>query len=753
MALLRRFEAARDALGAAAGLAVAGAALVTVPAVMTAGLVGETARAGARIARAAAGATATVAEGRCTSRGTSLALGARTVGTVVTGSDPMPDGHVRSLGGRGPRAWSSRRSRGTRAGSGLSTVTSRSRSPPRPPRSSPRSAARCAGTSSASTGVQWATVNGVVGRVLVAIDDRRVSVEDVVGVVTAIEQARGGRKVFPHRADHPADLEPFLAAVLTAAVDTAAVGRRRRGEGAADPGGQPARHADHGAARLAAVAQGRHRVADRSDRHRPALLRHQCAPARDDPEPDGPGDQRGRGAPAGGRDACPPAGVAAPGAGAVPPRAGGRRLRAARRRPATGPRRSRPGRSRPTAPRLGPVALGGALGTAAAHLAPRPLGGPAQGAHPEGRRPRPGGVRGLARRAHVPPGRPAHGRLGLPPPRPDRHRVVDGDALCSGPPVVIEARGEADGWDDAAVWSAAVPPARRRRRRPEDAGAGNGGAAAPPGTAPRVGGRAGRRAPHAARGPPPGRASSPSPPELDPHAEALLAAADRGRPPAGPHRARRHRRDRRRRRRGAARRTSRCSTPSGGCRPTAAGCWWSPPPTGPRSWPPTSPSPRYARAARRPGAPTSSPRPGWSTPAGSSTPPRVARAVSRRAVTTAITGNVLGGLLAAVGSARYGQRKATTPGQVRDGQHDRRRHLDGGAHRPPPGARADRAHRRGTRSTPTTSSAGSRELPDEPEAEQPALPAPVRAAGAELPVVRVAGPLRSARSPPSCPTP
>ena len=41
----------------------------------------------------------------------------------------------------------------------------------------------------------------------------------------------------------------------------------------------------------------------------------------------------------------------------------------------------------------------------------------------------------------------------------------------------------------------------------------------------------------------------------------------------------------------------------------------------------------------------------------------VARAVSRRAVSSALTGNVLGGLLAAVGSARYGQRKATAPGK------------------------------------------------------------------------------------------
>src|SRR5215213_10209773 len=73
-------------------------------------------------------------------------------------------------------------------------------------------------------GVEWARVNDVVVRVLEGNDDRRVSVEEVVGVVTAIEQARGGKQVFPQRQDHPADLEPLLAAVIDAAIDTAAIG-------------------------------------------------------------------------------------------------------------------------------------------------------------------------------------------------------------------------------------------------------------------------------------------------------------------------------------------------------------------------------------------------------------------------------------------------------------------------------------------------------------------------------------------------
>jgi cation-transporting ATPase I len=41
-----------------------------------------------------------------------------------------------------------------------------------------------------------------------------------------------------------------------------------------------------------------------------------------------------------------------------------------------------------------------------------------------------------------------------------------------------------------------------------------------------------------------------------------------------------------------------------------------------------------------------------------------ARTVSERAVATAVSGNVLGGLLAAVGNPRFGQRRATTPGKT-----------------------------------------------------------------------------------------
>ncbi len=171
MALRRRIE---SALSTAAGIAVTGAALAATPAVVTAGLVGETARAGAKVAKEAA------------------LLGARAVGTVVTGSDPLPDGHVRTLGGvvRGmmepPLARQTRRVWADHGHVQIEVAAPAAEEQPEVRRAIRRHLERL-------DGVQWATVNDVVGRVLVAVDDRRVSVEDVVGVVTSIEQARGGR--------------------------------------------------------------------------------------------------------------------------------------------------------------------------------------------------------------------------------------------------------------------------------------------------------------------------------------------------------------------------------------------------------------------------------------------------------------------------------------------------------------------------------------------------------------------------------
>src|SRR4051794_36075074 len=102
-----------------------------------------------------------------------------------------------------------------------------------------------------------------------------------------------------------------------------------------------------------------------------------------------------------------------------------------------------------------------------------------------------------------------------------------------------------------------------------------------------------------------------------------------------------------------------------------------------------------------------------------------ARAMSRRVVESALTGNVLGALLAAVGSARYGQAKATTPGKsatvlaMADGTWTAVRV----ARRPPPSATvhtpwhaldADDVQRRIA------------DLPEEPDRRRSRVPAPLR---------------------------
>src|SRR5687767_12024516 len=97
MALLRRIEAARSAAATAARLAVTGAVLASVPAVATVGLLAEPTRIAGRLARAAVGTTAAVAGGSLHLAKAAAVSGTRAVGTVVTGSDPIPDGHVRHL--------------------------------------------------------------------------------------------------------------------------------------------------------------------------------------------------------------------------------------------------------------------------------------------------------------------------------------------------------------------------------------------------------------------------------------------------------------------------------------------------------------------------------------------------------------------------------------------------------------------------------------------------------------------------------
>jgi cation-transporting ATPase I len=195
------------------------------------GVVGGTARTGVRLTRSGASLAGGVAAGSL-SLARSVAAPAvhavavpvaRSVGTAVTGADPLPDGHVRSLAGvaRGmlepPMARHRRRVWADHGHAHVELAAPSAEDAPAVRQALRRELERL-------EGVQWATVNDVVGRVLVAFDERRVGVEDVVGVVTAVEQARGGRQVFPQHEDHPGDLEPLLAAAVAAAVDLAALG-------------------------------------------------------------------------------------------------------------------------------------------------------------------------------------------------------------------------------------------------------------------------------------------------------------------------------------------------------------------------------------------------------------------------------------------------------------------------------------------------------------------------------------------------
>src|SRR3954468_2543197 len=84
MALLRRIAA--------------GAGLAAAPAVLTTGLLREPTRVVGRIARAGADVTAAVAGGSLQLARSAAETGTRAVGTFVTGANPIPDGHVRSIG-------------------------------------------------------------------------------------------------------------------------------------------------------------------------------------------------------------------------------------------------------------------------------------------------------------------------------------------------------------------------------------------------------------------------------------------------------------------------------------------------------------------------------------------------------------------------------------------------------------------------------------------------------------------------------
>ena len=149
--------------------------------------------------------------------------GARAASTVVTGVDGGTDADLDRLAEAGkaifepPAARRRRRVWVSRGHAHLELATSAFEGGPSVRRALRRQLERL-------DGVEWAAVNDAVGRVLVTFDERRVRVDDVVEIIAAVEQARGGTQVFPLSQDHPADLEPLVAALVTVAVDTVGIG-------------------------------------------------------------------------------------------------------------------------------------------------------------------------------------------------------------------------------------------------------------------------------------------------------------------------------------------------------------------------------------------------------------------------------------------------------------------------------------------------------------------------------------------------
>src|SRR5688572_2900320 len=146
MALLRRFGAVRSVLGAA----------------VTAGRVGGRAALGEGPARASPSRAHSAA-----------ATGPRAVGTLLTGADPLPDGHLHDLhdAARGmvepPPARHTRRVWADRGRVQVELLAPDAQETPEVRSALRRHLERL-------EGVEWATVNDVVGRVLVAFDEGRV---------------------------------------------------------------------------------------------------------------------------------------------------------------------------------------------------------------------------------------------------------------------------------------------------------------------------------------------------------------------------------------------------------------------------------------------------------------------------------------------------------------------------------------------------------------------------------------------------
>ncbi|SES81610.1 cation-translocating P-type ATPase [Geodermatophilus poikilotrophus] len=636
MAIRRRIG---SALGAAAALAGAG---VVAGAGVTAGLVGGTAGLVEGAARASL------------SRAHSAAVsGTRAVGTLLTGADPLPDGRLHDLldAARGmvepPPARHTRRVWADRGRVQVELVAPDAEESPEVRSALRRHLERL-------EGVEWATVNDVVGRVLVAFDERRVSVEDLVGTVTAIEKARGGKGLFPAREDHPADLEPLLAALTAVGIHVAAVGvayaaklspipaltrhatlavvllesqtwlqrelYRRVGPTGTElafSGVSALLHAltqSPSVPALNAAAALQEFLEMRA--HRQVWRRREWELCRPDPDD-------------GEREPLTPPGD----------------------RPVPLP----PGPVETYTERLGPTELAAALGLLALTGRPGRSADLLKALSPKA------AFHGraafattldllLCRRDVLPMDGAAYRRLD----RVDAV-VVDGDALCTGPPVVLEATAQAEGWDDARVWSAAARLVGALEGEEPEEGLRVGPATDAddaPGAETR-GVYQGRRrvgTVTVAR-------------ELDPHAEALLSAA-------------------------AAAGTRLVLTAHAGTREVAAAADEVAPADealvetvrrlqadgrGVLLVSDTDgPALLAADVSVAPVRPGCAPawgadlvtRPGLTDACRVVAATAAARTVSRRSVQAALTGNVLGALLAAVGSARYGQQRATSPGKT-----------------------------------------------------------------------------------------
>ncbi|MGY1775558.1 HAD-IC family P-type ATPase [Geodermatophilus sp. SYSU D00804] len=650
MSVLHRAATARRALAATARLAVTGAQVAAAPAVLTAGLLGVSTRAAVRTAE---DLTSRVA-GRPVDLTQAAVSGVRAAGTLLTGADPLPTGRLRELarvaagmfepdGGRHtPRVW---------ADGDLVQVELPECAPGAPPDAGRTLRARL----ERLEGVQWATVNEVLGRALVAVDTRRVGVDDVVGTVRTLQDAGDRRDVLREPADHPADLEPLLATATALAVD--ALGVLTALTARALPIPALSRHATlavtlidtqdwitellarrigrygtrlvleglsavlHSATQspvvpaLNAAASAQQVLEVRARRQVWRRREEQlCRPEPDGTEPEDPAPA----ARAGERPVPLPPGAVDRYQGRMGPTTTGAVL-------AVLALTGRPGRAADLVKALTPKAALAGRESFAATLDWL-----------------------LCRAGVLPLDGTAYRRL-------DRVDcvVVDGATLCTGPPVVLEATAEADGWDPAAVWTAAA------RLLADGDGEGAGGTRlGPPRGAPDAPGAA-LRALYAGRR----RVGTVLvAPELDPHAEALLttAAGTGARLVLTAHAGSREIA-------GVAGEIAPADEPLAGVvRRLQA--------DGHGVLLVSSADAAALLAADVAVAPVRPDRaPAWAadlvTGTGLADACRVVRAVTdarrlaRRSVQSAVTGNVLGGLLAAVGSARGGQRRATTPGK------------------------------------------------------------------------------------------